>query len=158
MSFILKNSIFFFVSLFVLNRLAGLSLTKINGYVAFLGNSTVLQGFIEFMLTERKDLTSFLYSDFSIFLSLKSLPYSEGVSVSDGDRGRTQTASQLLDAVFDDRKILKGVSYKKGACMILSDSGPHVFFIFMRVCDNKDSLKYVALLAFLPGSESDTLC
>ena len=29
------------------------------------------------MSTERKDLTSFLYSNLSIFLSLESLPYAE---------------------------------------------------------------------------------
>ena len=133
MSFISKNSVFFFVSLFVLNHLTGLSLTKMNGCLALLGNNTVLQGFTEFMLTERKDLTSFLYSDVSIFLSLKSLPYFAGVSVSDGDRSRTQTASQLRCSGFlmTKRKILKGVSGKKGACMILSDSGPHGFFMFM---------------------------
>ena len=41
----------------------------------------------------------------SIFLSVKSPPYSEGVCASDNGRDRTQTASQLLDAVdFDDKK------------------------------------------------------
>lgn len=55
----------------------------------------VLQGFIAFILTERKELTSFFYSYFNTFLSLKSTFYSETVSVSDGVRGRTRTTSQL---------------------------------------------------------------